>query len=91
MVKNPPANAGTQEMCVRSLGWGDPLEEEMTTYSSILAKRIHGQRALSGYSPWSHKESDPTEPACNHIQYMYNAIDYILLKTEFQVQSKSVV
>ena len=23
-------------MCVRSLGWEDPLEEEMTTHSSIL-------------------------------------------------------
>ena len=27
----------TQEMWVRSLGWKDPLEEEMATYSSILA------------------------------------------------------
>ena len=26
-----------QEMWVRSLGWEDPLEKEMTTYSSILA------------------------------------------------------
>ena len=26
----------TQEMWVRSLGWKDPLEEEMATYSSIL-------------------------------------------------------
>ena len=27
----------TQEMWVQSLGWKDPLEEEMVTYSSILA------------------------------------------------------
>ena len=27
-------------MQVRSLGWEDPLEEGMTTYSSILAWRI---------------------------------------------------
>ena len=33
MVKNMPANA---EMQVRSLGWKDPLEKEMTTHSSIL-------------------------------------------------------
>ena len=33
MVKNPPA---MQETWVRSLGW-DPLEEGMTTHSSILA------------------------------------------------------
>ena len=27
-------------MQVRSLGWEDPLEEEMATHSSILARRI---------------------------------------------------
>ena len=30
----------TQEMWVRSLGWEDPLEEEMAMYSSILAWKI---------------------------------------------------
>ena len=34
MVKNMPA---VQEIWVQSLGWEDPLEEGMTTYSSILA------------------------------------------------------
>ena len=29
-----------QETGVRSLGWEDPLEEGMATYSSILAWRI---------------------------------------------------
>ena len=29
-----------QEMWVLSLGWEDPLEEEMATHSSILAWRI---------------------------------------------------
>ena len=33
-VKNLPA---VQESWVRSLGWEDPLEKGMTTYSSILA------------------------------------------------------
>ena len=37
MVKNMPA---VQEIWVQSLGWEDPLEEGMTTYSSILAWRI---------------------------------------------------
>ena len=32
-VKSPSAMQETQ---VQSLGWGDPLEKEMTTYSSIL-------------------------------------------------------
>ena len=34
MVKNLPA---MKETWVWSLGWEDPLEEEMTTHSSILA------------------------------------------------------
>ena len=34
MVKNLPA---MQETWVRSLGWEDPLEEDMATHSSILA------------------------------------------------------
>ena len=37
MVKNLPAVKATQ---VPSLGWGDPLEKEMATHSSILAWRI---------------------------------------------------
>ena len=37
MVKNLPAMQDTQ---VRSLGQEDPLEKEMTTYSSILAWEI---------------------------------------------------
>ena len=34
------------------LGQEDPLEEEVATYSSILAWKFHGQRNLVGYSPW---------------------------------------
>ena len=37
MVKNPPT---AQETWVQSLGWDDPLEEEMTTQSNILAWEI---------------------------------------------------
>ena len=37
MVKNPPA---MQEIWARFLGWEEPLEEGMATYSSILAWRI---------------------------------------------------
>ena len=39
-VKNPPAMQETQEVLVRSLGWENPLQEEMTTHSSILAWKI---------------------------------------------------
>ena len=37
VVKNPPV---MQETLVWSLSWEDPLEEGMTTYSSILSWRI---------------------------------------------------
>ena len=37
LVKNLPA---MQETWVQSLGWEDPLEEGMTTHSSILAWEI---------------------------------------------------
>ena len=36
-VKNPPA---MQETRIQHLGQEDPLEEEMATYSSILAWKI---------------------------------------------------
>ena len=39
-VKNPLAMQALQEMWVRPLGWEDPLEKEMATYSSIPAWRI---------------------------------------------------
>jgi len=50
-----------QETWVRSLGQDDPLEKEMATHSSILAREFHGQRSLGGYSPWDHEELDMTE------------------------------
>ena len=41
MVKNPLAMQETQ---VRSLGWEDPLEEGMATYSTIAAAFIVAKR-----------------------------------------------
>ena len=38
VVKNPPASA--EEPRVQSLGWEDPLEEEMANHSSIIAWKI---------------------------------------------------
>ena len=39
-VKNPPANAGDLSDMGLILGGEDPLEEEMSPHSSILAGRI---------------------------------------------------
>ena len=46
MVKNTPANM--EETQIQSLGREDPLEEEMTTHSSILAWEIAGTEEPSG-------------------------------------------
>ena len=43
MVKNPPA---IQETWVRTLGWENPLEEGVATYSSIPAWRIPMDRRV---------------------------------------------
>ena len=53
--------------CRRCRRWGwiasgeDPLEEEMTTHSSILAWIIPWGVLQATYSPWDSKESDTTE------------------------------
>ena len=40
MVKIPPSKQEMQEFPDQSLGQEDPVEEEMTTHSSILAWKI---------------------------------------------------
>ena len=57
-VKNLPA---MQEAWVQSLGWEDPLEEEMATHCSILAWRYPMEEEPGGLQSWGHKESDTTE------------------------------
>ena len=44
-----------QETRARFLGREDPMEEEMTTLSSILAWKSHRQESLAAYSPWGRK------------------------------------
>ena len=46
VVKNLSAMQEMQEMWFRSLGWEDPLEEEMASHSSVLAwKNLTDRRA----------------------------------------------
>ena len=45
------------ETWVQSLDQKYPLEEEMATHSSILARKIPWtERGLAGYSPWDAKD-----------------------------------
>ena len=49
-----------QETRVRSLGQEDPLEEEMATYSRILAWRIPWAEEPGGLQSMGLQESDTT-------------------------------
>ena len=49
MVKNLPANVGDKGL-VQSLGWEDPLEEEVATHFSMPAWRIPWTEEPHGYS-----------------------------------------
>ena len=56
VVKNPPANQNMLETWVLFLFWEDPLQEEMATHSSILAREIPWMEELGRlYSPWGRK------------------------------------
>ena len=50
-----------KEIQFQTLDGEDPLEEEMPTYSGILAWRVPEERSLAGYSPRSRYELDMTE------------------------------
>ena len=67
-----------QETWVSSLGGDDPLEEEMTTHSSILPGESHGERSLVSHSPWYNKESDRSEHACMHAPSDIRIITFIM-------------
>ena len=60
-----------QEMWVQSPDWEDPLEEEMATYSSILAWEIPRTEEPGGLQSWGHKESDMTEHAHTYLSTSY--------------------
>ena len=59
MVKNLPANAGDMDS-VPALG-RSPDERNDNPLPVFLPGESHGQRSLTGYSPWGHKESDKTQ------------------------------
>ena len=63
--KEPVCNAGDTGHVGSIPGSGRCPEGKNGTPSSILARKIHGQRSLVGYSPWSRKESDTTEQLNN--------------------------
>ena len=51
-----------QEMWVQSLSWEDPLEEEMATYSSVLAWEV----------PWTEESGGPQSIGSQRSQTLLN-------------------
>ena len=59
MVKNPSTNVGDLGLIPR---WGrSSWRREWQPTPVFLPGEFHGQKSLAGYSPWGHKELDPTE------------------------------
>ena len=57
-MQNPPE---MQKTWIRSLGWEDPLKEDMATRSSILAARIPMVEKPGRLHPMGCKELDTTD------------------------------
>ena len=58
MVKNLPV---MQETDVLFLGGEDSLKKEWQPTPVFLPRKLHGQRSLTGNSPWGHKMSAMAE------------------------------
>ena len=64
-------------MLVQSLGQEGPLEEGMTTHSSILAWRVPWTEEPGGYGPEGCKELDTTEVTVHTCtQLLHTAVDF---------------
>ena len=59
---------------VGSLGWEDPLEEEMATHSSILTWRVPWTEKLQ--SPWGCKELDMIEQLTLSLYFQEGPLRY---------------
>ena len=64
-----------QEMQVLSLGWEDPLEEEMATHSSILAWRIPWTAEPDGQQSMGSQRVEHSDQA--HMLVYRNTISFI--------------
>ena len=61
MVKSPPANAVDRETWARSRVRKIPWRRKWQLSPVLLLRKSHGQRSLTGSSPWGRTESDTTE------------------------------
>ena len=59
--KESTCNAGDTGDSGSIPSWEDPLKKKWQLTPVFLPEKSHGQRSLTGYSPWGHKELDMTE------------------------------
>ena len=74
-VKNLPTK---QETRIQSLGQEDPLEKEMATYSSILAREIQWTEEPGGVQSMGSQESDTTQRLNHSISLIIFFVVYML-------------
>ena len=79
-------------MQVRSLGWEDPLEEEMATHSSILFWKLSWMEEPGTLcSPWGHKELDTTKQLSTGFSVLYYLSTLKLMSTELVIPSNHLI
>ena len=67
---------------MQSLGWEDPLEEEMASQSSLLAWRIPRTEESGGLQSWGLKELDTTEQLKHNLKrYMHPMVHSSIIYT----------
>ena len=75
-VKEPPAMQETQEMWVWSPGQKDPLEKEMATHSSILARKISWTEKPGGLiQRVANSRTCLSDQACKDLESDSNSTD----------------
>ena len=73
VVKNLPMQE-TQVMQGRSLGWEDPLEEEMARTPVFLPGKSHRQRRLMGCNPWGRKVGHDWAAEHTTLMLLFSAV-----------------
>ena len=84
-VKNLPANA-EDAMWIQSLNQEDPLEEEMASYSSILAWKILGTEDSGGLQ--SMESQSQTRLSMHTDTYIHTKLYYEIIIVSFSWMSK---
>ena len=70
VVKNLPTMQEPQKMGVQSLDRAVPMEQEITTHSSILAWRIPWTEETHGLQSMGSQELNITEPLSMHTKFL---------------------